>query len=262
VPDVLKVLRDPPAELMDRLLARTQDEYLAQVRPVAAALENLCDGPLSGLFDGPTTTPLDLDAPAVSVDLSAILTAGDNVVAAGLLATWAYSYSAVDTARAFGLARRPVVLPLDELWRALRAGPGIVEAFDAITRLNRSKGEVSLMITHSLRDLESLPTEEDRQKAAGLMERCDTLILAAMPPSELARIGEQRTLTASERDLVASWASPTTTGIDGTAQVHPARGKLLIKIGQRLGVPARLVLTAAERGLYDTDAAMRRRVQT
>lgn len=262
VPDVLKVLRDPPAELMDRLLARTQDEYLAQVRPVAAALENLCDGPLAGLFDGPTTTPLDLDAPAVSVDLSAILTAGDNVVAAGLLATWAYSYSAVDTARAFGLARRPVVLPLDELWRALRAGPGIVEAFDAITRLNRSKGEVSLMITHSLRDLESLPTEEDRQKAAGLMERCDTLILAAMPPSELARIGEQRTLTASERDLVASWASPATTGIDGTAQVHPARGKLLIKIGQRLGVPARLVLTAAERGLYDTDAAMRRRVQT
>ena len=257
VPDILRLLRDPPADLYDRLLIRDPDAYLTEIRPVVAALENLCEGPLSGLFDGPTSTPLDLDAPAVSVDLSAILTSGDSVVAAALLATWAYSYNAIDSARAFDATRAPVVLPLDELWRVLRAGPGMVAAMDAITRLNRAKGEVSLMITHSLRDLEALPDVADRAMAAGLMERCDTLLLSALPPSELARISEQRPLTDAERHLVASWAAPASTGLDGANITHAGRGKYLLKIGQRIGVPVRLHLTPEEKALYDTDAAIR-----
>ncbi|QXJ25897.1 hypothetical protein AGRA3207_007465 [Actinomadura graeca] len=255
IPDVITTLRQAPAELMDKLMARTDTTYLTLTRHMTTALENLCSGPLAGLFDAPTTTHLDLDAPAVSIDLSAILTAGDTVIAAGLLATWAYSYSAIDTARAFALADRPLVLALDELWRTLRAGPGMVDAMDAITRLSRTKGEVSLLITHSLRDLAALPTAEDRAKALGLMERCDTVILAAMPSSELQRFAEQKPLTDRERALVTSWAAPTATGIDGTTQRHPARGHLLIKIGHRVGTPARLHLTPAERRLYNTDPA-------
>ncbi|WP_329431012.1 ATP-binding protein (plasmid) [Streptosporangium sp. NBC_01495] len=258
VPDVIAVLRTSPAVIRERLILHSDADYTNAVRSIVAALENLCDGPLAGLFDRPTTTPLNLHKPALAIDLSALLSAGDDVVAAGLLATWAYSYAAVDTARAFGLLPRPVVLPLDELWRALRAGPGMVASLDAITRLNRSKGEVSLMITHSLQDLEALPTEEDRNKARGLMERCDTVIMAAMPMGELERISRQKPLTDSEMGLVASWASPTATGLDGTAQRHPGRGKYLIKIGHRSGVPARLQLTATEARLYDTDAAIRR----
>ncbi|GAB3214264.1 hypothetical protein GCM10027294_53220 [Marinactinospora endophytica] len=257
IPDVIGVLRAPTEELKTRLMVARDSDYVELTRQLVAALENLCDGPLAGLFDSATTTPLDLDAPAVSVDLQPLLSAGDSVVAAGLLATWSYSYAAVDTARALGAASRPVILPLDELWRALRAGPGMVDALDAITRLNRSKGEVSMMITHSLRDLDALPTEEDRAKASGLMERCDTLILAAMPRSELARINAQRALTDGEQALVASWSSPATAGADGAHVVHPGRGKYLVKIGQRVGVPVQLQLTATERELYDTDGAIR-----
>jgi type IV secretory pathway VirB4 component len=253
IPDVLAVLRQAPKPLQDRLMYRSAAEYRDGIRSAAAALENLCDGPLSGLFDGPTTTPLNLLAPAVTVDLSALLTAGDTVVAAGLIATWAYSYSAVDTARALGLDPRPRVLPIDEMWRALRAGPGMVDSFDSITRLNRAKGEVSLMITHSLRDLDALPTEEDRAKAAGLAERCDTLILAAQSVGELERVSAQKPLTDAERELIASWASPASTGLDATHQTHPGRGKYLIKIGHRIGTPVQLQLTTTERELYDTD---------
>jgi hypothetical protein len=260
IPDVIRVLREPTEAQLDRLLMPNLGVYIEQIRSVIAALENLCSGPLSGLFDQPTTTPLDLNSPAVAVDLSSILTAGDQVVATALLATWAYTYSAIDTARAFGMLERPVVLPLDELWRALRAGAGLVSAFDAITRLNRSRGEISIMITHSLRDLDALPTEEDRAKASGLMERCDTLILVAQSMAELERVSAAKPLTGPEKELVASWASPTATGIDGTAQVHPGRGKLLIKIGQRLGIPVQLALTPVELRLYDTDAAIRRSV--
>ena len=55
----------------------------------------------------------------------------------------------------------------------------------------------------------------------------------------------------------AAAVTPTGTAIDGSAQEHPGRGKYLIKIGHRMGVPAQLALTAAERVLYDTDGAMR-----
>jgi len=262
IPDVVRVLREGPKELWTKLLVDTVDDYRALVREVTLALENLCQGPLAGLFDGPTTQPLNLDAPALSVDLSAILTAGDQVVAAGLLATWAFAYGAIDSARALGMMNRPAVIVLDEMWRALRAGPGMVDAMDGMTRLNRNKGEVTLLITHSLRDPESLPTPEDRAKALGLMDRCDSLILGALSAGELERVNAQRPLTTEEQGLVASWSAPSITGVDGTNQIHPGRGKVMIKIGARAGAPARLDLTEAEKRLYDTDAAMRRKVSS
>ena len=256
IPDVVKVLRDGPRPLWDQLMVDTEDDYRNLVREVTLALENLCDGPLSGLFDGPTTCPLDLDAPALSVDLSALLTAGDDVVSAGLLATWSYAYSAIDSARAVGLMDSPLVLPLDEMWRALRAGPGMVAAFDAMTRLNRAKREVTLMITHSLRDPESLPTPEDRAKALGMIDRCDSLVLGALSKGELERVAEQRPLTDAEIRMIASWSASSGTGLDGTKQVHPGRGRYMVKLGTRPGTPVRLELTESEQRLYKTDPAL------
>ncbi|MER7952327.1 ATP-binding protein [Streptomyces sp. NPDC096079] len=255
IPDVVKVLREGPAELRAQLMVDTEDDYRGLVREVTHALENLCEGPLSGLFDGPTTRPLDLDAPALSVDLSSLLTAGDQVVSAGLLATWAYAYSAIDSARAVGLMDSPLVLPLDEMWRALRAGPGIVNAFDAMTRLNRAKNEVTLFITHSLRDPESLPTAEDRAKALGMIDRCDSMILGALSVGELERVSAQRPLTDAEIQFIASWSDSSGTGldVDGQRRVHPGRGKYMLRLGTRPGTPVRLALTDTEKRLYETD---------
>ncbi|ONI48504.1 ATP-binding protein [Streptomyces sp. IB2014 011-1] len=255
IPDVVKVLRDGPAELRAQLMVDTEDDYRALVRGVTHALENLCVGPLSGLFDGPTTTPLDLSAPALSVDLSSLLTAGDHVVSAGLLATWAYAYSSIDSARAVGLMNAPLVLPLDEMWRALRAGPGIVDAFDSMTRLNRARNEVTLFITHSLRDPESLPTPQDRAKAMGMIDRCDSMILGALSVGELERVSAQRPLTDAEIALIASWSDSSGTGLDLANQkrAHPGRGKYMLRLGTRPGTPVRLQLTDAERRLYETD---------
>ncbi|MFJ2110793.1 ATP-binding protein [Streptomyces sp. NPDC087850] len=256
IPDVIKVLRDGPEELRSQLMVQTEDEYRALVRGVTHALENLCVGPLAGLFDGPTTTPLDLSAPALSVDLSSLLTAGDHVVSAGLLATWAYAYSSIDSARAVGLMNSALVLPLDEMWRALRAGPGIVDAFDSMTRLNRARNEVTLFITHSLRDPESLPTPQDRAKAMGMIDRCDSMVLGALSAGELERVSAQRPLTDAEIALIASWSDSSGTGLDiGGSQkrVHPGRGKYMLRLGTRPGTPVRLQLTDAEQRLYETD---------
>ncbi|GHI04641.1 ATP-binding protein [Streptomyces cellostaticus] len=274
VKDVIDVLRAAPEELRTKLAA-DGSVYQDLTRSVVAGLDNLIGGPLKGLFDGPTTTPLDISAPAVSVDISPLRARGNDVVSAGMIATWAYTYSSIDSARSIGLMDRKLVLPMDEMWRALRSGPGLVDAMDAISRLNRTTDDVTIYVTHSLLDVEALPTEMDRAKARGLMDRCDTWVLGASTEEELRRVTGKRQLTEQERMMIASWASATSTGLDIDATYgddgeqrpeeesvrHPGRGKYLIKIGTRPGIAAALELTGTEQRLYKTDNN-RRRVTT
>lgn len=253
VPDVIAVLRQAPEALRNRLAAADAGTYADLTRSVIAGLDNLVSGPLKGLFDGPTTHPLDISAPAVSVDISALRARGQDVLSAGMIATWAYTYSSIDAARSTGLMKRRLVLPMDEMWRALRSGPGLVDSMDSITRLSRGDGDISILVTHSLLDTEALPTEEDRAKARGLMDRCDTWIIGASTEEELRRVTGKRQLTEQERIMIASWSSVTSTGLDGGDAVHPGRGKFMIKIGSRPGVAAASELTATEAQLYHTD---------
>ncbi|MFJ2589679.1 ATP-binding protein [Streptomyces sp. NPDC087538] len=275
VSDVVQVLRAAPEELRAKLAA-DGERYQDLTRSVIAGLDNLIGGPLKGLFDGQTTTPLALDAPAVSVDISGLRARGNDVLSAGMIATWAYTYNSIDSARSIGLLDRKLVLPMDEMWRALRSGPGLVDAMDAISRLNRTTDDVTLYVTHSLLDTEALPTETDRAKARGLMDRCDTWVIGASSAEELTRVTGKRSLTEQERMMIASWSSATSTGLDveGPGRRgdgagpdedgvrHPGRGKYLIKIGTRPGIAAALELTATERRLYHTDSNRRRATAT
>ncbi|MGW0188111.1 ATP-binding protein [Streptomyces sp. NPDC003362] len=252
IADVIAVLRQAPEELRAKLAA-DGSVYRDLTRSVIAGLDNLIGGPLKGLFDGPTTAPLNLNAPAVSVDISALRARGTDVLSAGMIATWAYAYSAIDSARSIGMMNASLVLPMDEMWRALRSGPGMVDAMDSISRLNRAHGDVTIYVTHSLLDSESLPTPEDRAKARGLMDRCDTWVIGASTTEELDRVTGKRALTEQERLMVQSWASATSTGLDTSDQIHPGRGKFLIKIGTRPGIAAATELTSTEARLYYTD---------
>ena len=143
---------------------------------------------------------------------------------------------------------------MDELWRALRGAPGLVEYADSLTRLNRAKGMGTIMITHSLADLDALATEEDRAKARGFVERCAITVMGGLPPRELARVCEITPLTGPEQELVTSWSAPDSWQ---PGAKHPGRGKYLIKTGERLGIPVELSLVGAEYDLYDTDQAIR-----
>lgn len=254
VPDVLAVLEQGPDILRSAARAGTTDGYLARVSGLVFTLDLLCTGSLAGVFDGPTSCPINLDAPAVSVDISSVGAAGDTLLTAAMLCTWAYGFGHVDAAAALaelGVARRGTYLAvMDELWRALRGAPGLVEHADAVTRLNRAKGMASIMITHSLADLDALATEEDRAKARGFIDRSAITVLAGLPPRELARVHQITPLTDPEQELVASWSAPDSWQPGAR---HPGRGKYLIKTGERLGIPVELSLVGPERHLYDTD---------
>ncbi|MFI5959743.1 hypothetical protein [Cryptosporangium sp. NPDC051539] len=258
IPDVLALLEEGPDELRSAARIGGEADYRARAADLVPTLALLCDGTLRGVFDGPTTTPIDLDAPAVSVDISRIALAGDQLVAAAMLSVWSFGFATVDATAALadaGLApRRQWLAVMDELWRALRGAPGLVDHADALTRLNRQRGVASLMITHSLDDLEALPTQEDRAKARGFVERSAIVVLAALSARELERVSLITRLSAPERELVASWASP---DVLRPGIRHPGRGRYLIKTGEGPGLPVTLTLVDEELRLYDTDAAIR-----
>jgi hypothetical protein len=60
-----------PSEQMATRIATTPPRLAMAVRGAALALQRLCEGELRGMFDGPTTPGLQLDARVVVLDLSA-----------------------------------------------------------------------------------------------------------------------------------------------------------------------------------------------
>jgi hypothetical protein len=256
--DVLDMIREAPDELIVRAEVDSLGEFRRDSKFLRQTLRLLIDGSLRGMFDGPTSEPLDLDAPAIDIDLSAVANGGeDTAVAASMLCTWAYGFGVVDASLALsevGLApARNYVAYLDELWRALRGAPGLVDRVDTLTRVNRQKGMAQIMMTHSLADLDALPTEEDRAKAKGFVERCSVTILGGLPPRELDLVAEVvGELSIEERRMVSSWSTPTSWS---GGEAHPGRGKYLIKAGMRAGIPVELQYVGDEADLYDTDAA-------
>ena len=78
----------PRPEMVAGVAARTKERFAAANRNVALALQRLCEGDLRGMFDGPTSAGLDLDAPLVVLDLSAV----QDSAALGILMTCAAAW--------------------------------------------------------------------------------------------------------------------------------------------------------------------------
>ncbi len=107
-----------------------------------------------------------------------------DLVGAVLAACWGVGFGAVNVTHALaeaGLApMRHYMIILDELWRALIAGRGMVDRTNSLTRLNRSWGVGVVMCSHTIKDLLSLPDEHERMNAIGLIERSGMLICGAL----------------------------------------------------------------------------------
>jgi hypothetical protein len=247
VPQVLSALQEPTPELFAAAQVRTLGDYDAMSQQLRWTLGLLCGGTLKGVFDGPSTRSFDPQAPAIAVDLSNV--DDDLLLGAGMLCTWAWGQTAVQAAAAASGSRWLMVM--DELWRVLTGAAGLVDHVDALTRLNRSRGVASLMITHSLRDLEALPGPQDVAKAMGFVERSAIVVLSGLPRRELDVVGRVVPLSEQEKTLVAGWASAQSwrAGVR-----HPGRGRYLLKTGHRPGLPVAMQLTPAEAGMFDTDA--------
>ncbi|MFE6808600.1 ATP/GTP-binding protein [Streptomyces sp. NPDC057681] len=257
--DLVRVIKEAPEPVRAVALDRgSMERYQEITEDLESSLTSLLgEGKLGETFAHPTTEPMHMDRP-VCFDISAIDDSEEQLQAAALMACWSYGFGAVAAAQALadnGLApQRHYFLVLDELWRALRVGRGLVDRVDALTRLNRQRGVGMAMVTHSMKDLLALPSEEDRMKASGFIERSGMVITGGLPREEMPKLTQVVDLTSVEQSMVTSWSTPPgwTTHAGGEV-APPGRGNFLIKVGGRPGIPLHVDLTAAELDVNDTN---------
>ncbi|WP_260609295.1 ATP/GTP-binding protein [Streptomyces sp. WAC 01325] len=259
LPDLLRVLHDGPERVRAVTLDRGDDaRYRAAVDPLHRSLLGILDGPLGSTFASETSTRIDLHAPAVCIDISRIGEADTQLTAAAMLAAWSDGLGTVAASHALAdaglIPRRWFFAVLDELWRPLRAASGIVDRIDALTRLNRSLGLGDAKITHTLKDAEALGTSSDRAKARGFVERAGMVVCAGLPRTEMEELGRVVGLSGREIDLVSSWSSPPGWAATGGMAEPPGRGRFLIKVGGRPGIPIKVAITDTERELHNTNS--------
>ena len=257
--DLLKVIQDGPSEVRAVALDRGDEHRYKQItEDLEASLIGLVGGGRLGeTFSRHTTNPMRRDAPVV-YDVSAIDDSEMELQAATLLACWSAGFGTVNVANALADAglepRRHYFVILDELWRALRAGRGMVDRVDALTRLNRQRGVGMAMISHTMSDLLALASEEDRMKAKGFVERSGMVICGGLPGAEMPLLTSAVPFSQAEQDLLIGWQDPPawdpTTGREAEP---PGRGKFLVKVGGRPGIPVNVQLTSVEASVSDTN---------
>lgn len=257
--DLLQVIKEAPPQLREVAVDRGDiAEYHRATRGLEVSLLSLCrGGRLGDTFSRRTSTQMRRDRPVV-YDISGLGSTEEDLKAALLLACWSSGFATVNVAQALAEAglepQRHYFVVLDELWQALRSGSGMVDRVDALTRLNRLEGVGQAMITHTMSDLDALPTAEDRFKAAGFVERAGMVICGGLPPAEMEKLTKVVRLSRVEQSLLEGWSSPPSfnrkTGREGK---RPGLGRFLIKVGGRPGVPVRVQLTAIEKATRDTN---------
>jgi hypothetical protein len=244
VPQVVEALLAPGAEAA-RALRTERRDLLEDGRDVALELRRLVHGDLAGMFDGPTTKGIDLSAPLVVLDLSALYTSA----ALGVLMACATAWLQAALARTAGpgagtpgtqVAGGRFFLVVDEAW-AILSNLGVARWLQSSWKLSRAFGVSNVAVLHRVSDLRSVGASDSEQVALaqGLLSDSETRVVYAQSPGELEAASELLSLSDTESDLLPQLR----------------RGIALWKVGQRSFLVQHR-LSALERRIVDTDAAM------
>jgi hypothetical protein len=249
VPEVVEALLAPSAEAA-RALRTERRDLLEDGRDVALELRRLVHGDLAGMFDGPTTPGLDLSAPLVVLDLSALYTSA----ALGVLMACATAWLQAALARTAGLgagashtgaAGGRFFLVVDEAW-AILSNLGVARWLQSSWKLSRAFGVSNVAVLHRVSDLRSVGASDSEQVALaqGLLSDSETRVVYAQSPGEIEAASELLSLSDTESDLLPQLR----------------RGIALWKVGQRSFLVQHR-LSALEPYIVDTDAAMTARAR-
>ncbi len=200
LPQIADALFVPTAEMAERL--NTTPELLARdARRAALALQDLCEGPLKGMFDGPTTPGLDLDARLLVLDLHAVR----DSPAVGILMACATAWMSALLAR---MAERPgrerLINVADESWKIVQH-TGLGEWFQSNFKLARQFGVMNLVVLHKLADLQAAGDAGSRAAriAEGLLADASTLIIYHQDESQVPLTRTLLGLSESEAQLIS-----------------------------------------------------------
>jgi type IV secretory pathway VirB4 component len=237
LPAIASALFSPVAAMADAL--QTSPERLAaDARRAALALQDLCEGPLRGMFDGPTTPGLDLDARLLVLDLHAVRDSS----AVGILMACASAWISALLART---AERPgrerLINVADESWKIVQHA-GLGEWFQANFKLARQFGVMNLVVLHKLADLHGAGDAGSRAAriAEGLVADASTRIIYHQDESQVPLTRDLLGLSSAEAELIALLGP----------------GQALWRVGGRSFV-VQHHRSRIEAGLTNTDSGMR-----
>ncbi|WP_372494165.1 MULTISPECIES: hypothetical protein [Nocardia] len=264
--NLLEVIVGGGEELMLDAGADSSEEYHEATKGLRRSLRALTQGPFGAVFNGQTTAPIDTSAVAVCIDVSHIPAGDKKLKAAVMLACWADGFASVEAAHVLADAKlgpqRYFQVVMDELWQVLGLGDFMIDRVDELTRLNRTIATALIMISHTIKDLQSLGSEAAIAKALGFLERARAKIFGALPPEEIKRLDSTVPFTAAEEEMVTGWSAPQ--ALTGEAlkpgqarPPAPGTGKFLLKIGEdrRPGIPFHMEFTISEKesGIHETN---------
>jgi type IV secretory pathway VirB4 component len=200
LPDVARVLFEPSADMASRL--RTTAVQLANdARRTALALQDLCEGPLRGMFDGATSPGLDLDARLLVLDLHAVR----DSPAVGILMACASAWMSALLSR---MAERPgrerLINVADESWKIVQH-TGLGEWFQSNFKLARQFGVMNLVVLHKLADLHAAGDAGSRAAriAEGLIADASTRIVYHQDESQVPLTRRLLGLSATEAQVIS-----------------------------------------------------------
>ncbi len=200
LPEIAGALFAPSGEMAARL--RTTVEALAaDARRSALALQDLCEGPLRGMFDGPTSAGLDLDARLLVLDLHAVR----DSPAVGILMACATAWMSALLSR---MAERPgrerLINVADESWKIVQH-TGLGEWFQSNFKLARQFGVMNLVVLHKLADLQAVGDAGSRAAriAEGLIADASTRVVYHQDESQVPLTRQLLGLSETEAQLIS-----------------------------------------------------------
>ena len=181
-------------------LQTTPETLAADSRRAALALQDLCEGPLKGIFDGPTSSGLDLDARLLVLDLHAVR----DSPAVGILMACATAWMSAQLARtAEHPGRDRLINVADESWKIIQH-TGLGEWFQSNFKLARQFGVMNLVVLHKLGDLQAAGDAGSRAAriAEGLIADASTRIIYHQDESQIRLTRELLGLSVTEARLL------------------------------------------------------------
>lgn len=265
--DLADAIANNPTPKMMRVAnaGEDMDRYQARVDALLVDLSAICESEDMGdMFNGQTsvetadgqkTSELDYSN-GLAFDLSGIRGGQTKLLAAAYLTTWIVSFGMIETSHTLADAglqdREQFVAWMDEFWQALAASKGIVDRTNRVGRTNRTDGVAQVYAIHTLDDFETLPDEEDRRKARGILRRCGMQMFGGLPGPEIDKIHDHVTkLSRAEYAQLEEWNNPAFEEEDGWI---PGRGCFMAKRAGLHGILFRVGLTDTEirTGIHDT----------
>ncbi|HEX8958379.1 MAG TPA: hypothetical protein VF770_01000 [Solirubrobacterales bacterium] len=207
LPAVVEVLLHPREAMVAELSAVGAAELATATREAALALQRLCAGDLRGMFDGPTSEGLDLDAPLVVLDLSAVRDSAALGILMACAGAWQQAILAhrKRCAEQEGIAGQKLISAVEEGWRLLSDG-GAAEWLLSNFKLCRGWGVQNIVILHRVSDLGASGAEGSREAriAEGLLADADTLVIYRQAPDQIEALRSRLGLGATEAELTTT----------------------------------------------------------